>query len=210
MDVSKIPKTRGAFTLIELLVVITIIAILLGLLFPAFTGVQDQAKRTQAKNDLLQIVTAVNAFYTEYGQYPCITQTGADTADYYTSNDANRKDIMDTLRVPLPSAPPALNPKGIVFVQPPSVKNDTPGQRKSGVGSDGIWHDPWGTSYQVKIDNNYNGLLINPYTANAGFSTLNAGVLAWSFGKDSQSQSIPGPPSDKNTGTNHDDVISWQ
>ena len=58
------------FTLIELLVVITIIAILMALLFPAFKGVQDQAKRTQAKNDVTQIVTAVNAFYTEYGQYP--------------------------------------------------------------------------------------------------------------------------------------------
>lgn len=60
---------RG-FTLIELLVVITIIVILMGLLFPAFRGVQDQAKRTQAKNDLSQIVTAVNAYYTEYGKYP--------------------------------------------------------------------------------------------------------------------------------------------
>src|SRR6266540_2911024 len=61
-----------AFTLIELLVVIAIIAILIGLLFPAFRAVQDQAKRTQAKNDLTQIVTAVNAFYTEYGKYPLV------------------------------------------------------------------------------------------------------------------------------------------
>src|SRR6266498_957618 len=59
-----------AFTLIELLVVIAIIAILIGLLFPAFRAVQDQAKRTQAKNDLTQIVTAVNAYYTDYGRYP--------------------------------------------------------------------------------------------------------------------------------------------
>src|SRR5438874_2644459 len=59
-----------AFTLIELLVVITIIAILMGFLFPAFQGVQNQAKKTQAKNDLTQIVTAVNAYYTEYGKYP--------------------------------------------------------------------------------------------------------------------------------------------
>ena len=59
-----------AFTLIELLVVIAIIVILVGLLFPAFKGVQNQARQTQAKNDLTQIVTAVNAFYTEYGKYP--------------------------------------------------------------------------------------------------------------------------------------------
>ncbi len=77
MEVRRNPKSemrnseaRSGFTLIELLVVITVIAILMALLFPAFKGVQDQAKRTQAKNDVTQIVTAVNAFYTEYGQVP--------------------------------------------------------------------------------------------------------------------------------------------
>ncbi len=71
-DTNALQKRRPqrAFTLIELLVVIAIIAILIGLLFPAFRAVQDQAKRTQAKNDLTQIVNAVNAFYTEYGKYP--------------------------------------------------------------------------------------------------------------------------------------------
>src|SRR5436309_6370668 len=59
-----------AFTLIELLVVIAIIIILAGLLFAGLRGAQEQARRTQAKNDLTQIVTAVNAFYTEYGKYP--------------------------------------------------------------------------------------------------------------------------------------------
>ena len=65
----------SAFTLLELLVVITIIIILIGFLFPAFRGIQDQAKRTQAKNDLNQIVTAISAFYTEYGYYPVPTST---------------------------------------------------------------------------------------------------------------------------------------
>src|SRR5712692_9707545 len=59
-----------AFTVLELLFVITIVVVLAGLLFPAFRGVQVQAQKTQAKNDLTQIVTAVNAFYTEYGKYP--------------------------------------------------------------------------------------------------------------------------------------------
>src|SRR5882762_8190385 len=71
------PHHTNAFTLIELLVVIAIIAILIGLLFPAFKAVQNQARQTQAKNDLTQIVNAVNAFYTDYGKYP-ITTSGAD------------------------------------------------------------------------------------------------------------------------------------
>src|SRR2546430_9016470 len=73
-------QCRGAFTLIELLVVIAIIAILLGLVFPVFQGVQERTKKVQAKNDLTQIVTAVNAFYTEYGRYPLVgTVTTPDT-----------------------------------------------------------------------------------------------------------------------------------
>ena len=70
------PGSAGAFTLIELLVVITVMAVLMALLFPAFRGVQDQAKRTQAKNDLTQIVTSANAFYTEYGRYPVLSTIG--------------------------------------------------------------------------------------------------------------------------------------
>src|SRR5215471_18449060 len=63
-------RRNPAFTLIELLAVIAIIAILVGLLFPAFKAVQNQARQTQAKNDLTQIVNSVNAFYTDYGRYP--------------------------------------------------------------------------------------------------------------------------------------------
>src|SRR5437868_13081551 len=88
------PTDENGFTLIELLIVISIIVILMGLLFPAFKGVQDQAKRTQAKNDLTQIVTAVNAFYTEYGRYPVVTADAIITS----SSTPNQCDIISSLR----------------------------------------------------------------------------------------------------------------
>ena len=50
------------FTLIELTVVILTIAILMGFVFTASQGVPDRARKTQAKNDATQLVTAVNAF----------------------------------------------------------------------------------------------------------------------------------------------------
>ena len=86
-----------AFTLIELLVVIAIIAILIGLFFPAFSAVQNQARKTQAKNDLTQIVTAVNAFYTEYGKYPLPAGTTMDTT-YGPGRRGSNKDLFYTLR----------------------------------------------------------------------------------------------------------------
>jgi len=56
------------FTLIELTVVILTIAILMELVFTAGQGALDRARKTQAKNDVTQIVMAINAFYTEYGR----------------------------------------------------------------------------------------------------------------------------------------------
>jgi prepilin-type N-terminal cleavage/methylation domain-containing protein len=209
-------KDKHAFTLIELLVVIAIIAILIGLLFPAFSAVQNQAKRTQAKNDLTQIVNAVNAFYTEYGKYPIVTTDTIFSGT--TGSPNNNSDLLYSLRaIPLGAnalvnGVPAINPRSIVFISPPDVKNDTAGQRRSGVSpSDGKYYDPWGTPYLVEIDGNYdNQILVNPYALNAGATPLRIGVIAWSFGKDAQSDSVPGPAADKNTGTNDDDVISWQ
>ena len=198
-----------AFTLIELLVVISIIIILMGLLFPAFKGVQDQAKRTQAKNDLSQIVTAVNAFYTEYGQYPCGAQTGAgsEAQDWFSNTKSDKQDLWNNLRAQ--SGAFGYNSKGIAFINPSTAKDLT--QPKSGIGGDGIFYDPWGSPYLVRMDNNYNNLLANPYSLNAGFSpNMNGGVIAWSIGKDKASSAMPGPAPDKKTGTSDDDVISWQ
>jgi prepilin-type N-terminal cleavage/methylation domain-containing protein len=189
---------KEAFTLIELLVVIAIIAILIGLLFPAFRAVQDQAKRTQAKNDLTQIVNAVNAYYTDYGKYPLAID------DSIITNNA-------TLMTALRGLDPINNPRQIVFISPPYVKNDTAGQRRSGVSpTDSQYYDPFGTPYKLRIDGNYDNQLANPYSLNAGPATLAIGVIVWSFGTDGQSDSVPGPAADKNTGTNSDDVISWQ
>src|SRR5437773_9820449 len=124
--IQKSPGRSSAFTLIELLVVIAIIAILIGLLFPAFRAVQDQAKRTQAKNDLTQIVNAVNAYYTDYGKYPLVT---ADT--FYGPGGAGTNDVLfNELR----AAPAATqNPRQIVFINPPYVKD--PANPRSGIGT---------------------------------------------------------------------------
>jgi len=192
------PNDRSGFTLIELLVVIAIIVILIGLLYPAFTGAQNQARRVQAKNDLTQIVTAVNAFYTEYGKYPIVTD---DTPI------ANNADLFYSLRAVASggNAPvngvPAINPRAIVFISPPNVKD--PSKPRAGIGSNGQYYDPWGTPYKIAIDGNYDNQITNPYTADtgAGPGTLTIGIIVWSLGKDGAQ------------GTDFkssDDVISWQ
>jgi prepilin-type N-terminal cleavage/methylation domain-containing protein len=186
---------RAAFTLIELLVVIIMIAILAGLLFPAFIGAQNQAKKVQAKNDLTQIVTAVNAFYTEYGMYPTNPAT-----DVTFSNNNNT--VFDVLRNMTGTTPGnTSNPRGIVFINVPTAKDQV--NPKSGIKtSSGVWYDPYGMPYNVRIDGTYDNQIANPYTSNAGPTpNLQAGVIAWSLGSDG----VQGTDFKAS-----DDVISWQ
>jgi prepilin-type N-terminal cleavage/methylation domain-containing protein len=56
---------RRAFTLTELLVVITIIALLIGLLLPALSGVRTKARETDNFQHMQQIATAVTNFQTK-------------------------------------------------------------------------------------------------------------------------------------------------
>jgi len=197
------PATRNpAFTLIELLAVVAIIAILVGLLFPAFKAVQNQARQTQAKNDLTQIVNAVNAFYTDYGKYPLVS--GDATYGGTTANN----DLFYTLRATASGANAGnvASPRQVVYINPPYVKNDTAGSRRSGISStDGNDYDPWASQYRVSIDGTYDNSLTNPYGNNqgAGPSPLSIGVIAWSLGPD---QAL----GNGGAYTNSDDVISWQ
>jgi prepilin-type N-terminal cleavage/methylation domain-containing protein len=214
------PNGLSGFTLIELLVVIIMIGILAGLLFPAFQGVQNQAKRVQAKNDLTQIVNAVNAFYTEYGKYPLAAGVTTDTTFGPGGSPATNKTLFTELRgctAAAGSCPAAavINTRQIVFISPPDVKdgaNPLLGIATRTVTVNGVsiplgsYVDPWGTNYVIRIDGDYNNQVANPYTANAGATpNLTIGVIAWSLGKDGL-----GGSGDKSSTNSSDDLISWE
>ena len=211
----RIGKHASGFTLIELLIVIALITVLAGLLFPAFVGVLNSAKKTQAKNDLTQIATAVNAFYTEYGKYPLAAGIITDTTFGPGGSPATNETLFTELRgcTAVTGSCPAvavLNTRQIVFVSPPDVKDPT--KPRSGIATQtvgsiplGSYVDPWGTNYVIRIDGGYSNTLANPYTSNAGSTTLQNGVIAWSFGED-----IAGGSGDKKLPPSADDVISWQ
>jgi len=199
-------KTERAFTLIELLVVIVIIAILMGLAFPAFQAVRNQAKKTQAKNDLVEIVTAVNAFFTEYGKYPLPATATSDATATYGPTFTTNKTLFDELR----GITFALNTRQIVFISPAEAKDPT--NPRAGIAgttsaSVGQYFDPWGTAYSISIDWDYDNQVTNPYTADtgAGAAQIRTGVIAWSLGKDKK-----GGTASKTSADSNDDIISWQ
>jgi len=186
-------KSASAFTLIELTVVMLIIATLAALLMTGASGAFERARKTQAKNDVIQIATAVNAFYTEYGRYPVnITNTANDaffgtgstpagSTPYGTNNV-----LLNVLRS-ISSDPNAvaLNPRQIVFLSPGGAKNTVP--PRGGIATaDNCYYDPWGSQYAIVIDTNYDNTLTNPYSdsdGSAGTTPLRFGVVAYSYGK---------------------------
>ena len=202
---------KAAFTLMELLVVIAIIAALIGLAVPVFQGVLDRARKVQAKNDVTQIVTAVNAFYTEYGRYPTTATTDATAT--YGPGHLSSKAVFDELR----AKSIALNTRQIIFISPPEDTSQT--SPKGKIGSDGQYYDPWASAYSIAIDADYDNQIANPYGTNgAGADPIRQGVIAWSLGKNgvlggglaTDRTKFGDEPGRAGVFTNSGDVISWQ
>jgi prepilin-type N-terminal cleavage/methylation domain-containing protein len=224
-------RTRVAFTLIELLTVIAIIAILMGLLLPALNAAKNAARKAQAKNDETQLVTAVKAFYTDYGVYPVDPAIGGtNDVEYGNSADTyHNHDLINVLRASgstsLGTAAVNINTRQVIYLDVPLVKNTTAPKSGLGTGSEstgygaGEWYDPWGVPYIVAVDANYDGYIDNPsmvllkYTSTSmnylqynGGNALQTGCVAGSFGLDGVQGSATSPKSY----TNSDDVLSWE
>lgn len=147
---------RNAFTLIELLIVIAIIGILMSLLFPAVNSAIDAARKAQAKNDVVQIATAVTAYETEYGKLPATTEAAANVD----------KTLVETLTGTATNN----NPRGIVFLEVQGQKKG-----KSGTNSSGSFVDPWGGNYKIIMDATYD----NTITAGTNGVSLRKKVAVW-------------------------------
>jgi prepilin-type N-terminal cleavage/methylation domain-containing protein len=76
-----------AFTLIELLVVMAIIAILISIAYPVYTGILERGKVTQDMNNLRQIGIATQAYMNDYdGVFP-----GSTTETWMSQLELNQK-----------------------------------------------------------------------------------------------------------------------
>ncbi len=161
---------RRGFTLLELLVVITIIGILAGFSFGAFSAVKKLAQKTQAKNDANQIALAVSSYFNEYGRYPI---AGGGGADANLLSDKAFLEILTAVDV-------EMNPRQISFLDPKQAKAEL-----AGVTLQGDLVDPWGLPYKIIIDGNYDKEVENPDTVSENAPpTLRKGVIVWSEGPD--------------------------
>ena len=94
-------KNRKGFTLIELLIVVVIIGILAAIAIPKFAATKDKAKLASVKTDIRNLMTAEEAYFSDFGTYvgtlPTTlaqmsqgnTYTGSATASGYTLTATN-------------------------------------------------------------------------------------------------------------------------
>src|SRR4051812_31416418 len=65
-----VPREGCQMSLAQVLIGLFLIAVVIVMIFPTRGGPREGSKKAKAKQDTLAIVHAVEAYYTEYGQYP--------------------------------------------------------------------------------------------------------------------------------------------
>src|SRR3954467_10834838 len=83
------PAPAKGFTLVELLVVIGIIALLIGLLFPAFTKAREAANRSACLSNLGQLNQAMLLYAGQFHDQIPLGHTADEYQWNYTLNFAN-------------------------------------------------------------------------------------------------------------------------
>ena len=160
-------KTAGSKTkpwIITLAVIGAIIIVLpiigvvvLSFVISATNSSIEIARKTIALNDVAQIATAITAYYTEYGRLPSGPETPrrVDGDLLATLTGVQNKD----------------NPRGIVFIEVQAAKKG-----KSGI-ANGAFIDPWGGSYKVIYDANYDNQVT--LDSHFGSKTIRKTVAVW-------------------------------
>ena len=248
MNLPPSPRRLAAMTLIELVVLVVLIGILVSLIMPIHggSGRKKHSKHFQALTDMADLRGAVQVFRDEYGYLPVSEHTASLTnkdftcGTFHTSSgggignrsgpDANNAEIVRILSMlPAPEGnaqepdPLKRNPRRTVYFNArPAGESRSPG-----IGTDGVFRDPWGSPYILTFDLDGDGVctdpLYGPVASNRQFGQMfralppdqgtngwrklpPASVIIWSFGPDGQAN----VRERTNAGVNLDNIISWR
>jgi prepilin-type N-terminal cleavage/methylation domain-containing protein len=182
-------KSSG-FTLVEILTVIAIIGILTAMLLVVLTVVKNRALKVRAKKEITDIVTAIQAYDSAYGQFPvsASVQSMAGTQDFTYgdafltaalgpgSYGANNSEVMAILMdiTNYPTGGPTANLNHSKNTQQRSflAANMVSDATLPGVGPDLVYRDPWGTPYVITVDLSYDERCRDEFYRRAAVSGL--------------------------------------
>ncbi|MBI2440114.1 MAG: type II secretion system protein [Lentisphaerae bacterium] len=155
----------SAFTVMELLVVISIIAILLGILVPAYLKVRDRAKETEARITARNLQDAFRSYLDYYRTWP---------SDFGDESAAGEQIKGNVFRIMRGENINNANPNTYVFYEF-ATTNFTEGAL------DPLW-DPLDENtkqpYRVRVDANYDNKI------SVGGNDIYRSVIVWSCGWD--------------------------
>lgn len=194
------------------------IGIVVGFIIPPGGMARDQVRRAYAKTDAAGIVTALNAYQTEYGKYPFDDlDTRAQKSDilFGAPGTMSNARLFRVLRAIDSEETRKYNPRMIVFFDAKTVSD--PAHPCSGFMPDtaggphaGAYFDPWGNEYGIAIDTNYDNRISNlPYIDFQGAKAPHVGVAIFSLGKDGKL----GTKGDNTFGADNkdsDDILWWR
>lgn len=180
------------FTLIELLVVITILGILMSLAVNGAGAIRSQARTAQARNDCTGLSTAVRAFYTDYSRYPVAATKKTDEPLEASDSESGNKEVMNALT----GKDVEINPRAVQYYENKAAKKGANDKWVGGFSPEGGLFDPWGYTYGVCVDADFDGTLkyigtkLKYYAASQGdteesvWKQVPGGVGVYSLGKD--------------------------
>ena len=153
-------KSSSGITVFEVLLIIVcffILAIFADSFFCHHHSI-DTARRASAKNDAVEIATAIVAFQTEYGRLP--------------STNGEVQDVGGSVLEALTGRNTTLNPRQIVFLEVEPARKGRGGSR------DGAFVDPWGVPYKMKLDIDGDNRITNVGPASSPTARVNYRIVA--------------------------------
>lgn len=91
-------RGRAGFSLLELIVVIGVIAILVGILFPAVNSARTKARQREATATMRALENAITTYHADNGKWPINNDTFQNTGG--TLSLPQHKEFVDTLVLP--------------------------------------------------------------------------------------------------------------
>lgn len=175
---------REAFTLVELLVVIGIIALLVGLIFPAVQKGRKATDVHRAEVEVHALAVALKAYYAEYNRWPVGN----------SEEGAIPKKMVRALTGEHDPSNGVTNWRKRVFMEVSGLT----------VASTNLtFNDPWGTPYRCALDSDFSGFVSAPHDDDSVLTGPFPGndVVVWSKG--------PNKKTNNPVDSNYDDIRSW-